>query len=276
MKKILKLGIIALLPLQLASVVIAEQLVMVTVDPKGKGVQVIYAGDLTFDEWDGLPFVVSTPAPKNVTALIVEDGKPPRWSTTPLRKLYSQLGGTGNFPQPIFEKGKSIDNINISSGSEEIELPDAKNNEIDLDLYGSALPLSGLWNVQLQNTNASGCPAMISNALAAQSKAVRTRNFSFSKPFHPTQFKLNAKPLTWKQRDPNRWRSTLADYGPNGAVKARGMSFKVVWDVNVFSSTHILMSSKIDVQLSPLLASAFDGKQHCMVTISGDYKYIGK
>ena len=274
MKKTVKLGIFALASLLITNIANADQLVLMSVYKDR--VDVIYSPHMKFEDMDTLVlFGIKAPPPENVTALISEIGKTPRWSTTPLRKLYSQLGGTGNFPQELFPEGSYKDNIKISKGSTQIELPDAKNNEIDLGLSGSVLPRSGLWNTQLQNTNATGCPAMISNVLAVQSKAVRTRNFSFSKPFHPAQFKLNGKPLTWKQRDPNRWRSTLADYGPNGAVKARGMSFKVVWDVNVFSSTHILMKSKIDVKLSPFLSAAFNGSQHCSVTISGDYKYIG-
>ena len=272
MRKIFKLGIIALFPLQLANVALAETFSIMSLQPDGTVLVTHSITDLK--DWSMWKEIIEVAPPKGSTALILEKGKPSRWSTTPLPKLYRQLGGKGPLERHIFDTAYNND-IKVSSGSEEIELPEGKNKEIDLGLNGSALPRSGLWNVQLQNTNAKGCPSLIGNALARQSKAVKTREFSFTAPFHPTQLKLNGKPLTWEQLDPNKWRSVLADFGPNGAVKAKGMSFKVVWDVNIFSTTHILMKSKIDVELSKFLSAAFNGSQHCSVIISGDYKYIG-
>lgn len=201
--------------------------------------------------------------PPNVTAIILEEGKPARYSTAPLAEIDKMLGG---------------------NGQHEIEFQNAPNpdrQEIDLDLKNGKTPKKifvadasrlvqpkdGLWEAQLVSTDIVDCPAQVAGAVQGQDLSPKSKQLSFSTPFRPTDISAQFGQFDWDKTAENRWESILLEQ------KQGPVSFKKSISIDLISETEMSFTSKIRMTLPPEATMVLGSGANCRATIVGKYTH---
>ncbi len=158
--------------------------------------------------------------PEGATGLVIEKGKPVRWTTLSAREINENYGGEGDPQVELFPE--------VEDPNPPVELFPEENDN------GSAaiVPRAGNWIGKLVSQTTSGCPAGVAEGVAGQ--LVALDGARIPGPIEEYMSPANIYPqLAWTRRGANGWLGT-AEMGDGKSVIIR-----VQWAIRIESSDRI-------------------------------------
>ncbi|MEP1766028.1 MAG: hypothetical protein ABJJ53_05200 [Sulfitobacter sp.] len=214
----------------IVSPVFAGTVDVYVVEPNGNGV-LQYESDTTLQE-AGL--LIDGERPPTATGVVLEKGKPAKWTDLPPEDVNERHGGDG--APPIV----NLDDSDMEfSGNAEDLTPEPDNLQSK-----HIQPRDGNWVIEIQDQVFSGCSGMIENAARGQMAALQTsqNNHSFGANFTPEKM---APQLDWTQLGANSWLG-IGDMTEDG----RGVFLQ--WGVQVISSMLINHRQHLTFAMGPI------------------------
>lgn len=149
-------------------------------------------------------------APKGATGIILERGKPPRWTDLPPSEVDKVFGGNGTPETELLPTDAPTRPIQLPEGKEPIEIFAA-----DDTADGRIRPNAGNWVGALRGQTLDGCDGAIGQAVAAQTAALSGKTIAgtIDADFDPNKA---APALNWTKTGTNSW---LADFSGGGAMR---------------------------------------------------------
>lgn len=201
------------------------------------------------------------PPPEGVTALIIEEGKPPRYSTASPEEIDKLLGGDGTFEIELF------DNRYLRKKPIDLDLANGKAPE---DLFdnlpsGTIQPIDGVWTASLVSKDIVGCPAQVASAVGGQDLRNASKSLTFSTPFKPSDLSGEFGRFQWNKASSNVWKSIILEesQGPVAAKKSM--------EIGLVSETEMSFVSKFELKLPAAARKIVGGGAKCSATIVGKY-----
>jgi len=130
-------------------------------------------------------------------------------------------------------------------------------------------PKDGTWKPEITSNKTSGCPSMMTSMLNKQSIPTKSKNMTFSKPFHPSSLFDEAQELKWKKLGTNKWEASIVNN------EGGGMNASVKWNLTVVSQTKMNVHSKVYMKFPAQMAAMFGGSSECKADTIGSFNYIG-
>ena len=156
---------------------------------------------------DAAAVLLGEPAPEGATGIVVEVDGDIRWTNLTRREVNGRYGGDGD---PTIVPFPEEDAVVAEAGSEAIELR------------------GGTWRAVLLTNDATGCPAGVTEKVAAQFSTSGDMTLPAG-PFRPP----NADDmLAWRQVAPNEWRGEFRQDGG-------GFGVRVDWEIIVESPVRV-------------------------------------
>jgi hypothetical protein len=214
--------------------------------------------------------------------LISEQGIKAHFADSP-EALDQRLGGDGVVLDGDLElnKAQPAKEIDIFDGDAPIDKrPDA----IDLDavaaakgpielfdgIYNTITLKDGRWYSKVGDIQVAGCPPGVAEAASAHALASFDRNVTFSAPWHPSDFGASFAQFSWRAVGANGYFSEIFDLGE--AAPGSGMDLSVTAALNPVSPDKIDVWTRVQLQLSPMLAHLSGGTKSCTAIARGKYK----
>lgn len=207
--------------------------------------------------------------PEGDAILILEVGKPMRYSTKTLKQAFHEAGGIGEPEIILFDPDAKITNkIEIETLNKTANSSSNSSSTLNLPIS----PLNGIWQTTLSSDKIKGCPTPIVAQFSSRMNEHTTEDVIFSRPFHPNDLKDGYKQLKWQKKSANDWAADALDMGPSRRAGAPNMSFKVSTNLQVVSEVKINVQAYIDVQVAKELAFALGGSTHCSMSFKGVFE----
>lgn len=154
----------------------------------------------------------------------------------------------------------------------DLETVAAANGPIELfeGVYNTITLKDGRWFSHVDDIQVAGCPPGIAEAASAHALASFDRNVTFSAPWHPSDFGAGLAQFSWRAVGANGYFSEIFDLGE--AAAGSGMDLSVTAALNPVSPDSIDVWTRVQLQLSPMLAQLAGGTQSCTAVARGKYK----
>lgn len=212
------------------------------------------------------------------TAVILEEGKPPRLAFDTLEEIDRRFNGDGA----------------VDLSGQVIHLEDADGNldkpaVISLDDIPEGVPIElfendgpnyialrdGQWRTEIVDVKQTGCPAQIVPMIKQMVGGGAITNVKFSTPYHPTDFSEQLDFATWKKISPNGWVSE--PFSPLGAGQNMppGMEFSIKYTMIATSKEQLSVWSRVQLTLPGIMSAIAGGSTKCIAEGRGYYKYAG-
>jgi len=258
--------------------------VTVFIPREGGGVTQI-EGSITFEE--AARSMGDNAAPEGATGVVLERGKPPRWTILPPQGVNEAFDGEGlppikgdemTFDDPTEERPEDLRFEPPSGGSDAetanddlvFEDPETDQDRRDsddtsaLEFEGSAngpkiSPLAGNWVGIMIDQTLDGCPPGIAAAIKAQASALDLSvvQGDITPSFDPA---ISMPQFSWETRGPNSW---IGDMD----MTQGGTGMRVQWAMRVVSPSLINGRQQIDV-LGPMMGG-------CTISLRFQYERTG-
>lgn len=182
--------------------------------------------------------------PPGATGVVLEPGKPARWTTLSAEDVDREYKGNGDPERRLFPENEDPDN------PKEIDLFPEEDG-------GSARirPSAGTWIGKVGEQSFDGCTAAISGPIREQTAVFDNKPIqgSIGPSFTPPDI---SPELSWTQTSANGW---VGDFDQT----QNGFGMRMQWAVNVISPTLIENTQQIDVLIP--------GGGHCKVRTDVQY-----
>jgi len=129
-------------------------------------------------------------------------------------------------------------------------------------------PKDGTWKPEITSNKTSGCPSMMKSMLNKQSIPTKSKNMTFSKPFHPSSLFNEAEQLKWEKVGENKWKASVMNQ------EGGSMNASVTWELSVVSETKMDVHSKVYMKFPAEMAAMFGGSGECKADTVGTFNYI--
>ncbi|VAW22714.1 hypothetical protein MNBD_ALPHA11-90 [hydrothermal vent metagenome] len=253
------------------------------------GIKAIHI-QITPEEWakaQGLQLSEAVGLYGPATAVILEQGKPPRLSYDSLKNIDRRYGGDGdvipdNQPTSIPDRQPTalIDPSGEREGSEkdEISLDDIP-EQVPMELFENDSPNSialrdGLWRSEMEFQFNDGCPPQIAPLVRNMVGNGASTQATFSNPYHPRDFSDQLENIEWKRASPNGYVS--APFSPvGGAQMPPGMSFSILYAMEAVSAEKVNVWVQVQLTLPEFMAAMVGGSTNCIAEANGNYSYSG-
>lgn len=151
-------------------------------------------------------------APEGATGIILERGKPPRWTDMPPNEVDKAFGGDGEPETELLPADDPTVPIPLPKGEKPIEI-----FPVDDAVDGRIRPNAGNWVGVVRDQTLDNCDGAIGQAVAAQTSALSGKSISgtINPDFDPSK---TAPTLDWTKTGTNSW---LADFSAGGAMRMR-------------------------------------------------------
>ena len=271
MKKFRIIGLILLL----STFLLADSVMIVTLDKNGKGI-IQKVKDKTIHDLVVLYGFTKDP-PKDTTALILQEGKRARWTNATqeeLEKLYDvevyeeeeQIGhsANNNIPPPD-EKDKEIKLPEELKNPE--KQPEKEPEEPSEEPSSSEVePLDGIWKSVFESTNMTGCSAMMQSMLKKFTPPSAEKKLTFSKPFNPNTDFMD-KQFQWTKIRTNEWKGKMYSSGQ----MPQGMAMNGTMVLGVLSKKKMSIQLDQVIKLPEQIAKMMGSSTTCTVVTKGHY-----
>ncbi|MCF4165611.1 hypothetical protein L2U69_08155 [Zavarzinia compransoris] len=193
------------------SALAAEPLVIAVPRDDGQGVTVYTRPGMTDQDYAALTGITPPPEGGGATILILEPGKPARWSNDAPDAVDRGYGGTGKpMARDLTKPDADPAPIARETEAQPIDLFDDP-APAEAGMAGAIQPRDGTWKLTQGTTDFSGCNesirTMVSQLLSGRAMPAETRALTFKHPFEPEQVMFGADyNVTWTREGPNRWR----------------------------------------------------------------------
>jgi len=235
----------------------AEDVMIVTVDERGKGI-IERLKNLSPSDLSSVYGLPDNP-PEGTTALVLEPGKKARWTNANQKELEKRYEAktyedkTKKFPK---EKDKE----------RELPSPDVPKEIFDGIVFEEIEPLNGVWKSVFDSTNMSGCSDMMQSMIKNFTPPTSTMNLKFSKPFNPNKDLMSGQ-FKWKKLKVNQWKGTMYQSGPI----PQGMSFTGDMLLGVVSEKKMSIRLTQKIVLPKEMAQLTGSSTDCTVVTKGHY-----
>ncbi len=246
----------------------------------------------TPEEWaeaQGLQLSQAVGLYGSATAVILEQGKPPRLSYDSLENIDRRYGGDGDVipdRQPIAlvdPKGENeaseTDEISPDGiPADEIPLYDIP-EQVPMELFENDSPNSiamrdGLWLSEMEFQFNDGCPPQIAPMVQNMVGSGASTQVKFSSPYHPSDFSDQLENINWKRVSPNGYVSE--PFSPvGGAQMPPGMSFSILYAMEAVSAEKVNVWVQVSLTLPEIMAAMIGGSTNCIAEANGNYSYGG-
>ena len=136
-------------------------------------------------------------------------------------------------------------------------------------------PKNGKWKPKIIDYNTKGCPSMIQSTLKQAKLYSKTKNATFSNPFHPNDLfdpkdldPNGATDVKWVKIADDTWETVLK-------MGQQGMSMDMTWKIKVTSEESMDMTSKLTMNFPKEMAMMMGGSSECKIDSSGTIEHIG-
>ena len=149
-------------------------------------------------------------APEGATGIVLERGKPPRWTDLPPSDVDKAFGGDGTPVTELLPTDDPTVPSSLLEGKKPIEgFPEENTDD------GRIRPNAGNWIGVVRSQTLDGCDGAIGQAVAAQTAALSGQSIQgvIDADFEPTKA---APTLDWTKTGPNTW---LADFKAGGMMR---------------------------------------------------------
>jgi hypothetical protein len=169
-------------------------------------------------------------APDGATGVILERGKPPRWTNLNPSEVDKEFGGDGEAVVEVLPEDDPTVPIEI------VPKEDAGDSRIK--------PKSGNWIGEIVEQTFEGCPAAIITGAKAQASAITTGPILgvIDASFTPVRM---APQFDWKKTGPNAWTGTLDKMTGKHGVR-------IQWAMQIRTSTFIESRQQLNFALGPM------------------------
>lgn len=235
------------------------------------------------EEWaivNGLVYEQTVWQEGTATAIILEEGKPPRMSYASLEGLDRRFGGDGAVD--LAGQTINLDGLGgIRTVDETTEVISLDDMPVDapIELFDEDLPAyitlrDGPWNSSMEMQSQQGCPAQVGMMVEAMVGSGGGTQAQFSTPFHPTDFLEQMNMVEWKHVSTNGY---LSDpFSPTGGADLPpGMAFSVQYAMKALSPIKVEVWVEVNLTLPAVMAAMAGGSTHCVAQASGFYDFAG-
>ena len=233
-----------------SSLLIAESIVIVTVDKNGKAT--IYKEKKIAKE-------LKNP-PKGKKAVILEKGKKAIWTDATEEELEIL------YDADIYEdKEKNLP----EEKDKEIKYPDdwePPKEIFDGIVFDEIEPTNGTWKSVFGSMSERGCSSMMKSMVQTFRPPTSTMKLNFSKPFNPNTDLMNRQ-YKWKKIKANKWKGTMYK---SGAIPG-GMSMDGKMILTVLSEKKMSISLEQVIILPKEIAQLTGSTTACTVVGTGHY-----
>lgn len=255
-------------------VALADQPLMIVVpNPDGTGVTTYSRPGITDTDYAVTTGIMPPPEGAGPTVLVLEPGKPARWSNDSVDALDRAYGGDGTpEARDLRDPDQARTPIARDSAAAPIEVFDAP---ADVPAMAGAIqPRDGTWKLTQGQTDFTGCPSvrdMIVRLLANRGTQGDSRALTFSHPFQPREVMFGGDyKVTWTREGPNHWRG-VGDI--SDMVPAQSFTMDMRFAVTVVSPEAIDVESMVTMTFPPPLAKSMGGD--CSGRTPGTLRRVG-
>lgn len=236
------------LPLVLAltaAPVFADNVTVFKVKEDGTGV-IEYESPLTLNEASVL---IDEKRPADVTGVVLEKGKPVKWTNLSSDQINENFGGEGEPEMLILEEEKTNIRKDGETADDEMTFEDPEadetaNDEMTFEGPSQIKPQAGTWFGEIINQTFDGCPAAIATAAKTQTASISGSLIqgNIDESFTPSRM---APQFDWKKTGDNSWVGTL-DKMTNGT------GVRIQWAMEVKTPIFIESRQQLNFALGPL------------------------
>jgi len=245
MKKMKILSLILLC----STLLIAEGMMVVTVDKNGKG---------TIQKVKNTKNLPANP-PKGSTALILRDGEKAQWTNATQEELEILYDA-----DTYEDKTKKLPKEKIKE--RELPAPDVPKEIFDGIAFDEIEPLNGVWKSVFASTKMAGCSAMMQKMIKNFTPPSSKMTLKFSKPFNPNKDLMSGQ-FKWKKLKVNQWKGTMYK---SGAIPM-GMSMNGEMLLGVVSEKKMSIRLTQKIVLPKEMAQLTGSSTDCTVVTKGHY-----
>ncbi|MCF6302719.1 MAG: hypothetical protein L3J13_05905 [Devosiaceae bacterium] len=226
------------------------------------------------------------------TAVILEQGKPPRLSYNSLENIDRRYGGDGDVipdNQPISIPDNQPSALIDPKGEKEVserdeisldDIPwDDIPQQVPMELFENDSPNSialrdGIWRSEMEFQFNDGCPPQIAPLVTSMVGNGASTRAAFSNPYHPSDFSDQLDRIEWKRVSPNGYVSE--PFSPvGGAQMPPGMSFSILYAMEAVSPEKVNVWVQVQLTLPEFMAAMVGGSTNCIAEANGNYSYSG-
>ena len=205
--------------------------------------------------------------PDNVTGIIIEPDRYPRWTTDSYENIDRSFGGDGEYEIVLFDEDKS-----------KREPKRERKTVVGREGFaGDIVPLDGRWVSVLVDVKEEGCKGPLAGIGKQASTMATTQNndLVFGNTFHPDQLFVAANPenaqLEWKRTAANTWQTNPLSKVPGMAQVSSAMKMNVTMEMIVLDPNTISGGGLVQIEFGPAMAAiGMTGK--CTVRTRGQYQ----
>lgn len=244
-----------------SSALAAEPLVIAVPRDDGKGVTVYTRPGMTDQGYAALTGIAPPPEGGGATILILEPGKPARWSNDTPDAVDRRYGGLGKpVAKDLTQPDADPAPIARETEARPIEVFDDP-APAEAGMAGAIQPRDGTWKLTQGTTAFSGCDesirTMVTQLLAGKARPEGTRALTFKRPFDPEQVMFGADyNVTWTREGPNRWRG-VGDL--SNMVSEQAFTMDMGFVIEVASPGAIVLESTVVMTFPPHLTKIMGG-----------------
>lgn len=250
-----------------------QPLVIAVPNPDGTGVTTYSRPGITDTDYAVTTGIMPPPEGAGATVLVLEPGKPARWTNDSVDALDRAYGGDGTpETRDLRDPDQAKPPIARDGATAPIEVFGAPAEAPAV--AGAIQPRDGTWKLAQGQTDFTGCPSvrdMIVKLLANRGASDQTRPLTFSHPFKPQEVMFGGDyKVTWTREGPNRWRG-VGDV--SGMVPAQSFTMDMRFMVTVVSPEAIDVESMVTMTFPPHLAKSMGGD--CSGRTPGTLRRVG-